>query len=34
VLRRTRSLEHRFGARFEPAPLLVTMARTGGRFYS
>lgn len=33
VLRRTRSLEHRFGARFEPAPLLVEMARKGKRFY-
>jgi 3-hydroxyacyl-CoA dehydrogenase/enoyl-CoA hydratase/3-hydroxybutyryl-CoA epimerase len=34
VLRRTRSLEHRFGARFEPAPLLVAMARNGRRFYA
>jgi 3-hydroxyacyl-CoA dehydrogenase / enoyl-CoA hydratase / 3-hydroxybutyryl-CoA epimerase len=34
VLRRTRSLEHRFGARFEPAPLLVEMARKARRFYS
>ena len=34
VLRRVRSLEQRFGARFEPAPLLVDMARTGKRFYS
>ena len=34
VLRRTRSLEHRFGARYEPAPLLVEMARKGKRFYS
>jgi enoyl-CoA hydratase/carnithine racemase len=33
VLRRARSLEQRFGARFEPAPLLVEMARTGKRFY-
>lgn len=33
VLRRTRSLEQRFGERFEPAPLLVEMARTGKRFY-
>ena len=33
VLRRTRSLEQRFGARFEPAPLLVEMARKGKRFY-
>lgn len=33
VLRRTRSLEHRFGARYEPAPLLVEMARKGKRFY-
>lgn len=33
VLRRTRSLEQRFGARFEPAPLLVDMARKGKRFY-
>jgi 3-hydroxyacyl-CoA dehydrogenase/enoyl-CoA hydratase/3-hydroxybutyryl-CoA epimerase len=34
VLRRTRSLEQRLGARFEPAPLLVEMARKGKRFYS
>ena len=34
LLRRTRSLEHRFGARYEPAPLLVEMARKGKRFYS
>lgn len=34
VLRRTRSLEQRFGERFEPAPLLVEMARKGKRFYS
>lgn len=33
VLRRTRSLEQRFGTRFEPAPLLVDMARKGKRFY-
>ena len=33
VLRRTRSLEQRIGARFEPAPLLVAMARSGKRFY-
>lgn len=33
VLRRTRSLEQRFGARFEPAPLLVDMARHGKRSY-
>ncbi|MDB4935157.1 MAG: Enoyl-CoA hydratase, partial [Labilithrix sp.] len=33
VLRRTRSLEHRLGPRFEPAPLLVEMARKGKRFY-
>ncbi|HVH45914.1 MAG TPA: 3-hydroxyacyl-CoA dehydrogenase NAD-binding domain-containing protein, partial [Labilithrix sp.] len=33
VLRRTRSLEQRFGERFEPAPLLVEMARGGKRFY-
>jgi 3-hydroxyacyl-CoA dehydrogenase/enoyl-CoA hydratase/3-hydroxybutyryl-CoA epimerase len=33
VLRRMRSLEHRYGERFEPAPLLVDMARTGKRFY-
>jgi 3-hydroxyacyl-CoA dehydrogenase/enoyl-CoA hydratase/3-hydroxybutyryl-CoA epimerase len=33
VLRRTRSLEHRFGPRYEPAPLLVEMARKGRRFY-
>lgn len=34
VLRRTRSLEQRLGTRFEPAPLLVEMARKGKRFYS
>lgn len=34
VLRRTRSLEQRLGPRFEPAPLLVEMARNGRRFYS
>ncbi len=34
VLKRTRSLEQRFGARFEPAPLLVEMARKGKRFYN
>ena len=34
VLRRTRSLEQRLGDRFEPAPLLVEMARRGRRFYS
>jgi 3-hydroxyacyl-CoA dehydrogenase/enoyl-CoA hydratase/3-hydroxybutyryl-CoA epimerase len=34
VLRRTRSLEQRLGERFEPAPLLVEMARKGRRFYS
>ncbi len=33
ILRRTRSLEQRFGVRFEPAPLLVAMARSGKRFY-
>ncbi|MDB4943535.1 MAG: Enoyl-CoA hydratase [Labilithrix sp.] len=33
ILRRTRSLEARFGPRFEPAPLLVEMARQGKRFY-
>jgi 3-hydroxyacyl-CoA dehydrogenase/enoyl-CoA hydratase/3-hydroxybutyryl-CoA epimerase len=33
VLRQARSLEQRFGKRFEPAPLLVDMARTGKRFY-
>jgi len=33
ILRRMRSLEQRFGARFEPAPLLVEMARGGKRFY-
>ena len=33
ILRRTRSLEQRFGARFQPAPLLVEMARKGKRFY-
>lgn len=33
VLRRMRSLEQRFGARFEPAPLLVEMARSGKRSY-
>jgi 3-hydroxyacyl-CoA dehydrogenase/enoyl-CoA hydratase/3-hydroxybutyryl-CoA epimerase len=34
LLRRLRSLEERFGARFEPAPLLVEMARGGKRFYA
>ena len=34
ILRRTRSLEQRFGSRFEPAPLLVEMARKGKRFYA
>ena len=34
VLRRMRSLEQRFGKRFEPAPLLVDMARGGKRFYA
>lgn len=34
VLSRTRALEQRFGARFEPAPLLVEMARNGKRFYT
>lgn len=34
VLRRTRSLEQRLGKRFEPAPLLVEMARKAKRFYS
>jgi 3-hydroxyacyl-CoA dehydrogenase/enoyl-CoA hydratase/3-hydroxybutyryl-CoA epimerase len=33
VLRRTRALEQRFGRRFEPAPLLLEMARKGKRFY-
>lgn len=33
ILRRMRSLEQRFGERFEPAPLLVDMARSGKRFY-
>jgi 3-hydroxyacyl-CoA dehydrogenase/enoyl-CoA hydratase/3-hydroxybutyryl-CoA epimerase len=33
VLRRMRSLEQRLGAPFEPAPLLVEMARRGKRFY-
>jgi 3-hydroxyacyl-CoA dehydrogenase/enoyl-CoA hydratase/3-hydroxybutyryl-CoA epimerase len=33
VLRQMRSLEQRFGTRFEPAPLLVEMARRAGRFY-
>ena len=33
VLQRMRSLEQRFGKRFEPAPLLVEMARGGKRFY-
>lgn len=31
VLRRTRSLEQRLGERFEPAPMLVDMARTSKR---
>jgi 3-hydroxyacyl-CoA dehydrogenase/enoyl-CoA hydratase/3-hydroxybutyryl-CoA epimerase len=33
ILRRTRSLEQRFGARFTPAPRLVEMARTAKRSY-
>jgi 3-hydroxyacyl-CoA dehydrogenase/enoyl-CoA hydratase/3-hydroxybutyryl-CoA epimerase len=33
VLHRTRSLEQRFGKRFEPAPSLVEMARSGHRLY-
>jgi 3-hydroxyacyl-CoA dehydrogenase/enoyl-CoA hydratase/3-hydroxybutyryl-CoA epimerase len=33
ILRPTRSLEHRFGARFEPTALLVEMVRKGRRFY-
>ncbi|HVJ93310.1 MAG TPA: 3-hydroxyacyl-CoA dehydrogenase NAD-binding domain-containing protein [Labilithrix sp.] len=33
VLRRMRVLEQRFGARFEPASVLVEMARGGKRFY-
>lgn len=33
VLRLLRGLEERFGPRFEPAPLLVDMARHGKRFY-
>jgi len=33
VLSRTRALEQRFGSRFEPAPLLLEMARKGKRFY-
>ena len=33
TLRRVRTLEQRFGARFEPAPLLIEMARSGRRFY-
>jgi 3-hydroxyacyl-CoA dehydrogenase / enoyl-CoA hydratase / 3-hydroxybutyryl-CoA epimerase len=33
ILRRMRSLEQRFGERFEPAPLLVEAARSGKRFY-
>lgn len=34
VLRRMRSLEQRLGPRFEPAPLLVEMARRGKRLYA
>jgi 3-hydroxyacyl-CoA dehydrogenase/enoyl-CoA hydratase/3-hydroxybutyryl-CoA epimerase len=33
IVRRTRALEQRFGARFTPAPRLVEMARSGKRFY-
>ena len=33
ILRRTESYRDRFGARFEPAPTLVNLARTNGRFY-
>jgi 3-hydroxyacyl-CoA dehydrogenase/enoyl-CoA hydratase/3-hydroxybutyryl-CoA epimerase len=34
VLRRMRGYEMRFGRRFTPAPILVEMARRGGRFYA
>jgi len=33
VLRRTESYRTRFGARFEPAPTLVNLAKNNGRFY-
>jgi len=33
VLRRLRAYESRFGARFRPAPALITRASTGQRFY-
>jgi 3-hydroxyacyl-CoA dehydrogenase/enoyl-CoA hydratase/3-hydroxybutyryl-CoA epimerase len=34
ALRRIESFAGRFGARFEPAPILVEMARTGKRFHA
>jgi 3-hydroxyacyl-CoA dehydrogenase / enoyl-CoA hydratase / 3-hydroxybutyryl-CoA epimerase len=34
ILRRMRGYEMRFGRRFAPAPILVEMARRGGRFYA
>ncbi|GAC1352183.1 MAG: fatty acid oxidation complex subunit alpha FadJ [Polyangiales bacterium] len=33
ILRRTESYRERFGARFEPAPTLVNLAKNNGRFY-
>jgi len=33
ILRRTEQYRDRFGARFEPAPTLVNLARNNGRFY-
>ncbi len=33
ILRRTESYRDRFGARFEPAPTLVNLAKNNGRFY-
>jgi 3-hydroxyacyl-CoA dehydrogenase/enoyl-CoA hydratase/3-hydroxybutyryl-CoA epimerase len=33
ILRRTEAYRSRFGARFEPAPTLVNLAKINGRFY-
>ncbi len=33
ILRRTEQYRERFGARFEPAPTLVNLAKNNGRFY-
>jgi 3-hydroxyacyl-CoA dehydrogenase/enoyl-CoA hydratase/3-hydroxybutyryl-CoA epimerase len=34
IVRRLRSFERQFGLRFAPAPLLVELAETGGRFHA